>query len=93
MTSWTGSYQPGRPYAICDRCGLRYRLDQLSVEWSNAKVCEGCHDPRPVHLTTPYLSPGEGAPIPGSRPDVIQQATDASLQFPFRDGTVFEPPE
>lgn len=80
---WLGNYQPGRPYAKCDRCDRRYRIDQLRTEWSNARVCDGCFDPRPVHLSTPYLRPGEGAPLPGARPDTIQQI-DTML---WSDGT------
>lgn len=71
----------------------RVRLDELRTEWSNARVCDRCYDPRPVHLSTPHLTPGEGAPLPGSRPDQVQQADDDDLPFPYRDGTEFEPPE
>ncbi len=90
--TWKGSYQPGRPYAVCDRCYKRVRLDELRTEWSNSRVCDGCYDPRPVHLSTPVLRPGEGAPLPGARPDTVPEADDDDLPFPYRDGTEFDPP-
>lgn len=91
MTSFRGSYIPGGAYAVCDRCYHRVRIYDLKTEWSNARVCDRCYDPRPVHLTTPHLTPGEGAPLPGARPDLVQEADDADLPFPYRDGTLFEP--
>jgi hypothetical protein len=90
--TWKGSYQPGRPYAVCDRCYAKVRLDELRTEWSNSRVCDGCYDPRPVHLSTPVLKPGEGAPLPGARPDTQPEADDADLEFAYRDGTTYEPP-
>ena len=83
--TWKGSYQPGRPYAVCDRCYAKVRLDELRTEWSNSRVCDGCYDPRPVHLSTPVLRPGEGAPLPGARPDTQPEAADADLDFGYRD--------
>lgn len=90
--TWKGSYQAGRPYAKCDRCDKRVRLDELKTEWSNSRVCERCYDPRPVHLSTPVLQPGEGSPLPGARPDIVQEAADADLDFAYRDGTTYVPP-
>lgn len=90
--TWKGSYIAGGAYAVCDRCYKRVRIYDLRTEWSNARVCDGCYDPRPVHLSTPVLKPGEGAPLPGARPDTVPEADDADLPFPFRDGTEWEPP-
>lgn len=81
----------GQPWAICDRCGFRKKLADLRTEWTNLKVCDPCYDPRPVHLDTPRLNPGEGAPLPGARPDTIDEATDEELSFAYRDGTTFTP--
>jgi hypothetical protein len=91
VTSWLGDYRPGRPYAICDRCGFTYRLDELRTEWTNLKVCDGCYDARPAHLDTPLLKPGEGAPIPGARPDIVYQTSQVlwtdSTDMLWSDGT------
>lgn len=92
MSEWGGHYIAGRPYAICDRCDRKKRLDELKVEWTGLKVCERCLDPRPVHLSAPYVNPAEGAAIPDSRPVPNTEATDADLEFEYRDGTTFEPP-
>ena len=89
--NFRGSYQAGQPYGICDRCGFRVRFYDMRTEWSNAKVCDDCYDPRPVHLTTPKLNPGEGAAIPDARPETLETAADADLDFEFRDGTYFDP--
>lgn len=61
-------YIPGRPWACCDRCAFRYRLDELRTEWTGLKVCCDCYDPRPVELTPPRIGP-EGVPVRGARPD------------------------
>lgn len=90
--SSSGAYLPGRPYGICDRCGWKFRLDELKMEWTELKVCSKCWDPRPVHLSAPSISTTEGAAIPGARPQVLEQADDADLDFQYRDGTTFEPP-
>jgi len=89
--SWQGAYQSGRPYGICDRCGWKFRLDELRLEWTELKVCAKCWDPRPVHLSAPSISTTEGAAIPGARPEVLEEVTDAELMFQFRDGSYFDP--
>ena len=89
--TWRGSYIPGGAYAVCDRCQKRVRIWDLKTEWSNARVCDRCWDPRPVHLSTPHLTPGEGSPLPGSRPDTVQQTEAIDLAFPYRDGTFYDP--
>lgn len=63
------AYIPGRPHAICDRCGEKRRLDQLAKEWTNLMVCRDvCLDPRPPQLDPPNIWP-EGTPVPNARPD------------------------
>jgi hypothetical protein len=66
--TFRGSYIPGGAYAVCDRCQKRVRIWDLKTEWSNARVCEGCLDPRPVHLSAPVLRPGEGDPAAAAVP-------------------------
>lgn len=36
--------------AICDRCGLEYRLHELRKEWNNLKVCNSCWEPKHPQL-------------------------------------------
>lgn len=91
MTNWQGNYQAGRPYAICDRCDRKKRLDELKSEWTGLKVCDQCWDPRPVHLTAPRINPAEGAAIPGARPETIQTADDEDIDIPLNDGTYASP--
>lgn len=62
-------YQPGRPWALCDRCAQRYRLDCLRKEWSGLMVCDECWDPKPDTMTPPVVYP-EGLPYPNARPDM-----------------------
>jgi len=61
------AYIPGRPWAICDRCGFKYRHDELRKEWTGLMVCLPDLDPRPAQLSTPKLWP-EGVPIKDPRP-------------------------
>jgi hypothetical protein len=34
-------YAPGAHWAICDRCGMRYRPWQMRTEWTGLRVCHG----------------------------------------------------
>lgn len=60
-------YIPGDPYGQCIRCGFTYRLSQFRAEWTGARVCVDCHDPRPADTTPPYVGP-EGLPRPDAQP-------------------------
>ena len=91
MTSWAGNYQTGRPYAQCDRCDRKMRLDELKREWSGIMACARCRDPRPEHLSPPKINPREGAAIPNARPGVIIEATDEQLAFEYRNGDTYDP--
>ncbi len=68
MTEAPHGYQPGRPKAVCDRCGFTYRLDELVTEWTGLKVCRADLDPPPRDMAPPRIVP-EGLPIPGARPE------------------------
>lgn len=61
-------YIPGGVYGICDRCAFQRRLYSLRSEWSGAKVCEDCWDPKPADLSPPRIYP-EGLPVRNARPD------------------------
>jgi len=44
-------FKPHRHNAICDRCGFKYKSDQLRREWNGLRVCAGpatndCWEPR-----------------------------------------------
>ena len=45
-----GHYLPGGKTAICDRCGFRFRVWDLSREWTGHRVCSVCFDPMPADL-------------------------------------------
>lgn len=32
--------------SLCARCGLRFKFDELSLEWTNLWVCKDCWEPR-----------------------------------------------
>jgi hypothetical protein len=61
------AYLPGRPWAICDRCGFKLRHDELRLEWTNLMVCDPCLDPLDPLLIPPKVWP-EGIPIKNPRP-------------------------
>ncbi len=58
----------GGAWAICDRCGFKYRHRQLRKEWTNLLVCSPCFDPRPADTRPPSIRP-EGLPIRDARPE------------------------
>lgn len=44
-------FKQGVAAAICDRCGFKFRRDQLRTEWTGYEVCSGpgtnnCWEPR-----------------------------------------------
>jgi hypothetical protein len=43
---WRNEYRPGDAGAVCDRCGFRYWLSELSREWTGLKVCSQCFENR-----------------------------------------------
>ena len=51
---------------ICDRCGQKYKAQELRKEWTGLMVCEGCWEPRhpqdflrtsPDIMSVPYVRP------------------------------------
>jgi hypothetical protein len=58
---------PGYSYGQCPRCALTYDLSELRAEWTGARVCKDCHDPRPCDTYPPHVGP-EGMPRPDAQP-------------------------
>jgi hypothetical protein len=57
------------PYGLCQRCGFKYRLNQLRKEWDGLRVCAPCLDPRPPEQKPPRYR-AEGLVRPDASPDV-----------------------
>lgn len=60
-------YKPGSWLAICDRCGFRFKSDELTKEWTNLMVCRDCWEPR--HPQTYLKVPPEKISVPWARPE------------------------
>lgn len=56
-----------RPYGECARCGFTYRLDFFQREWTGARYCKKCVDPKPPDTKPPKYKP-EGLPRPDAQP-------------------------
>lgn len=69
------SYKPHGSYGDCQRCGFKFRLSELSLEWTNLRVCSDCWDPRPAELTPPNVGP-EGLPRPDASPEMPEVFVD-----------------
>lgn len=52
---------PNGTWGSCQRCGFKRRLNDMSLEWTGLRVCDECHDPRPVQLSPPNVY-NEGVP-------------------------------
>lgn len=52
----------------CMRCGFTYLLADIRKEWSGARVCPECFDPKPEILRAPRIRP-EGLPKPNAAPE------------------------
>jgi hypothetical protein len=68
-------YQPDGTWGICQRCGFKYRLNELRLEWSGLRVCNDDWDPRPDTMNAPTVFP-EGLP----RPDAAPEPPDTFIQ-------------
>lgn len=62
-------YRPNGAYGACMRCGFKYRLNELKLEWSGLRVCDECWDPLPDTMTPPVVFP-EGQPRPDASPEL-----------------------
>jgi len=61
-------WKPGGSWGSCQRCGFKFRLNELRLEWSGLRVCPEDWDPRPEQLTPPVVGP-EGIPRPDASPE------------------------
>jgi hypothetical protein len=62
------------PPGLCDRCGLRYPLHELRVEWvldkqTRLKTCPSCHDESHPQLDTRKVETSDRQDVPDARPD------------------------
>lgn len=60
-------YFMGKALGSCMRCGQTKFTSELRLEWSGARVCQRCWDPRPEQLSPPNVYP-EGLPVPDAAP-------------------------
>jgi len=60
-------YIAGDPWAICDRCGFKYRRSELRKEWTGLLVCKADFDPKHPQLTGPRV-PADRIAVRDARP-------------------------
>lgn len=72
-------YIPGGAWGTCPRCTFDTRLSDMRLDWTGARVCVQCWDPRPDTMTPPVVFP-EGLP----RPDAQPELPDAFIATPVR---------
>lgn len=68
------------PWGECSRCGFKRRVSEIKREWSGARVCPECFDPKPAELKPPRVRP-EGVPVHNAAPEteeVYAKYTDGS---------------
>ena len=59
--------QPNTWNALCDRCGFKYKANELREEWTGWMVCERCWEPRHEQ---DFLKGHKDEPnVPWTRPD------------------------
>lgn len=70
----------GSHNVICDRCGIKYKADELKKEWQGYMVCATCFEPR--HPQDLIRSVRDHKPKayyrPEPEPDFIDTITDGS---------------
>lgn len=68
MDGESSGYLRHGTYGQCPRCGFNGRLSSdFSVEWTGARVCNDCCDPRPADTLPPCVT-AEGLPRPDALP-------------------------
>lgn len=76
--------QQGSWNVICDRCGRKYKRENIRLEWTGLLVCFQCFDPRhPYTLPLPIVLDGLGVPM--SRP---RQEPAAILELSENTGVI-----
>ena len=64
------AYASGKyAYSICDRCGFRYKYQQMRTEWDHTRVCPECYEPKHPQLD-PEHPPVDAESLWQARPDV-----------------------
>jgi|GEM_PF-4573472 len=53
---------------VCMRCGFKYHLHNIVKEWTSARVCRECVDPKPEETKPPKVTP-EGLPKKNASPE------------------------
>ena len=72
----------------CDRCGQRYYLNKLKLEWTGLKVCKSCFDPQDS-LEFPTHFPVDPEALENPRPDIDVEAGEGIIRTPNRVGSGF----
>jgi hypothetical protein len=71
-------YKPGTYNAICDRCGLQFKADELKKEWTGLMVCEADWELRnPQDL---IKVPKEVQAVPWARPEPADTFTSVTFR-------------
>lgn len=75
-----GHYAHGQWNAICDRCGFKFKSNQLRMEWTGLRVCDGggtnkCWEPR--HPQDLVRARKDQQSVPWTRPEPADQFHDA----------------
>ena len=61
-------YKPGTWSAICDRCGVKFKSDQLRKTWDGFLVCKADYETR--HVADFIKAPKPIPALPWTRPEV-----------------------
>jgi hypothetical protein len=60
-------YKSGDWNAVCDRCGFKFKAEDLVKEWTGLLVCKSDHETR--HPSDFLRVPKEDTSVPWSRPE------------------------
>ena len=66
----------GSENVICDRCGSKYKMEDLTKEWTNYMVCHSCWEPRNEQDFLKGVP--DGKPKAYSRPEAVEVFEDTS---------------
>jgi len=67
----------GSENVICDRCGAKYKMEDLAKEWTGLMVCSPCYEPR--NRQDFLKGVPDGKPKEYSRPEATEVFVDTTV--------------
>ena len=71
-------YKRGSWNAICDKCGFKFKSDDLRMQWDNLWVCGSCFDPKHPQYFVKSIPDDQTVPV--ARPDRVSASGTTTVK-------------